>query len=59
MVSAGKIPLVEWKPSHATGRENFKNNLLLGALVWCTEDKDKKTPKLAGLGLIWYVTTVI
>lgn len=59
MVSAGKIPVVEWKQFHATGRENFKNNLLLGVLVWCTKDKDKKTPKLAFLGLIWLVITVI
>lgn len=41
------------------GRANFKENLLLGALLWCTEDKGKETSKLAILGLIWYVTIVI
>lgn len=57
--SAGKMQLMEWKASHAMGRANFKENLFLGTLVWFTEDKGKKTPKLAILGLNWYATIVI
>lgn len=35
------------------GRANFKENLLFGELVWCTEDvrKSKKKPQLVILGM--------
>lgn len=41
------------------GRARFKENLLLGALLWFTKDRGKKTAKLAILGLIWHVAIVI